>query len=324
MKKNHLLYLSRADVETVGLDMPVVIDLLAKAYLEKSLGRVQSPAKPSIYPRDDSFITAMPAYIPSLDSAGIKWIAGFPGNTQLGMPYITGLLILNDVETGLPCAVMDCTWITAQRTGAKTALAAKYLAHPDSREVGILACGVQGRTNLRALSCLFPIRKVNAFDINPQAQEKFIQEMNKQYDFEIVGVETPRDAVIESDLIVISGPIMRSPNPTILKDWLKPGGFASAVDYDSYWSSDALAQMDIFVTDDLPQFLYQRQMGYFFNTPDPNLELADLVAGARPGRQNQEQRVLSMNLGLAMDDMAIAPEIFRQAREQDLGVWLSL
>lgn len=324
MTSNTLLYLSREDVEAVGLDMSIIIDLLEKAYLEKSQDKVQMPAKPSIFPKGDSFITAMPAFIPSMCSAGIKWISGFPGNTQHGLPHITGLLILNHVETGIPYAVMDCTWITAQRTGAKTAIAAKYLARLDSETVGILACGVQGRTNLSALACIFQIRKVLAYDIDAQAQARFIRDMQSRFDFEFIGVHEPEQAVVKSDIVVTSGPIRKKPNPIIQQDWLQPGGFASAVDYDSYWSNAALSQMDILATDDLTQFLFHRQTGYFETTPDPNLELADLVSGARKGRQNQEQRILAMNLGLAMDDMAVAPEIYRQARDRGLGSWLRL
>lgn len=324
MPDHQFLYLSRADVETVNLDLPSIINLVEEAYREKSLDQVQAPSKPSIFPEADSFITAMPAYIPSMASAGIKWIAGFPSNPKRDLPYITGLLVLNDVETGLPYAVMDCTWITAQRTGAKTAIAAKYLASPDSQVLGILACGVQGRTNLRALACVVPICKVFAYDTNANAQASFIEEMQALYDFEFIGVEEPKAAVEQSDVVVTSGPILKSPAPTIQKDWLKPGAFGSAVDYDSYWSSEALAQMDLFATDDLPQFINHRQMGYFKQTPDPNLELEDLAAGLRPGRQNPDQRTFTMNLGLAMDDMAVAPEIYRRARDRGLGVWLNL
>lgn len=324
MTNHSLLYLSREDVEAVGLEMLTIIDLLEQAYLEKSQDKVQAPAKPSIYPQADSFITAMPALIPAMRSAGIKWISGFPGNPKQGLPYIAGILVLNDVETGLPYAMMDCTWITAQRTGAKTAIAAKYLARPESETVGILACGVQGRTNLSALACIFPIRKVLAYDIDGHAQARFIRDMQAQFDYEFIGVSEPLQAVVESDIVVTSGPIIKKPIPTIQADWLQPGGFASAVDYDSYWSSNALAQMDLLATDDLTQFLFHRQMGYFETTPDPNLELEDLVSGARPGRQNPEQRILAMNLGLAMDDMAVAPEIYRRAQDRGLGVWLKL
>lgn len=148
MPNSRLLYLSRAEVEAVALDLPTIIQRLEEAFREKSQGKVEMPPKPGIHPGADNFIHALPAYIPALHSAGIKWVAGFPGNAQRGLPYITGLIVLNKADTGLPYAVMDCTWITAYRTGAKTAIAARYLARPNSETAGILACGTQGRTNL--------------------------------------------------------------------------------------------------------------------------------------------------------------------------------
>src|SRR4030066_1923807 len=170
MTNHKILYLSQADVTKVNLDMATVINLLETAFREKGAGKVEMPPKPGIHTMPDAFIHAMPAFIPALKSAGIKWVSGYPENYKRELPYITGLLILNDVETGLPYAVMDCTWITAYRTGAASALSAKYLANPGSQVVGILACGVQGRTNLEALSCLFKINKVFAYDIRSDIQ----------------------------------------------------------------------------------------------------------------------------------------------------------
>jgi ornithine cyclodeaminase/alanine dehydrogenase-like protein (mu-crystallin family) len=153
MTDQKVLYLSRADVVSTGLGMAKIIQLLEKAFDEKGHGRVEMPPKPGIHPGGgDNFIHAMPAYIPALNSAGIKWVSGFPGNAQKGLPYITGLLILNDPETGIPIAVMDCEWITAMRTAAASAVAAKRLARPDSARLGVLGCGVQGRTNTEAFS----------------------------------------------------------------------------------------------------------------------------------------------------------------------------
>ncbi len=324
MSGPELIYLSRADVEAVALDMPAIIRLLEDAFLEKSRGNVEMPPKPGVHPGPNAFIHAMPAFIPSLRSSGIKWVSGFPENRARGLPYITGLIILNDVDTGLPYAVMDCTWITAHRTGAKTAIAAKHLARPDSEVAGILACGMQGRTNLSALASVFPIKRVYAYDNNPEAQAKYIAEIQARFPFEIIGVKEPKEAVVASDLVVTSGPILQDPTPTILKDWLKPGGFGSAVDYDSYWSGEALAQMDLLCTDDLRQFEDHRKSGYFKQTPTPYAELGELVAGLKPGRQNDRQRTLAINLGLAMDDMAVAPEIYRRARERGLGTVLPL
>ena len=319
-----LLYLSRADVESIALDMQSIIQLLEKAFLEKGLGRVEMPPKPGIHTQPDAFIHAMPAFIPALRSAGIKWVSGYPENASRGLPYISGLLILNDVDTGIPYAVMDCTWITAYRTGAASALSARYLARQDSQVVGILACGVQGRTNLEAMAALFPIEKAYAYDIHADTQHRYVREMSAKLNLEIIAVSEPRQAVVESDIVVTSGPILKHPSPTIEKDWLKPGAFASAVDFDSYWQPAALSQMDKIATDDHDQFRYYRQVGYFQHTPDPYADLGELVSGQIVGRENAVERTMAINLGLALDDMAVAPEIYRRACERGVGTWLPL
>jgi len=318
-----LLYLSRADVEAVALDLPTIIELLVAAFREKGAGRVQTPPKPGIYPREDSFLHAMPAYIPALRAAGLKWVGAYPENPSRGLPYISGLIVLNDVETGLPYAVMDATWITAYRTGAASAVAAKYLARPDSAVVGVLACGVQGRTNVRAMAAVFPIQRVYAYDVDPVAQARYVAELREQ-GLDVVGVANPRAAVVESDIVITSGPIQKTPTPTIEQDWLAPGAFASAVDFDSYWSGAALAQIDRLVTDDRAQFDYYRSIGYFRETPAPHADLGDVVAGNAAGRERPEARTMAMNLGLAMDDVAVAPEVFRRAKARGIGTWLAL
>ena len=146
-----LLYLSQSDVISLGLTMPEIIDTVEAAFREKGHGDVEMPPKPGIHTRADAFIHAMPAYIKKTRAAGVKWIAGYPENTARGLPYISGLLILNDPDTGLPLAVMDAAWITAMRTAAATAVAAKYLSRPDVKSLAILGCGVQGKSNTDAL-----------------------------------------------------------------------------------------------------------------------------------------------------------------------------
>jgi ornithine cyclodeaminase/alanine dehydrogenase-like protein (mu-crystallin family) len=319
-----LLYLSRADVEQVAPDMQTIIGLLEEAFREKARGAVEMPPKPGIHTQPDAFLHAMPAYIPAQRAAGIKWVGGYPGNQARRLPYISGLLVLNDVETGFPYVVMDCTWITAHRTGAATALAAKYLARRESESVGILACGVQGRTNLLALAALFPLKRAYAYDVDPDAQRRFVEEMSGRTGLEIIGVGTPKQAVVASDLVVTSGPILRQPRPTIEREWVRPGTFASAVDFDSYWTTGALALFDIIATDDRDQFHYYKAHGYFQTTPEPQASLEELVAGVKPARQGQDQRTLAVNLGLALEDIAVAPEIYRRAKARGLGTWLQL
>jgi ornithine cyclodeaminase/alanine dehydrogenase len=324
MSEARLLYLSRADVEAVGLSMGEIIDALQVAFKEKGEERVEIPPKPGIYPQPDAFIHAMPAYIPALKAAGIKWVSGFPENQKRGLPYITGLVVLNDSETGLPMSVMDCVWITGMRTGAATALAARYLARPDSTTVGILGCGVQGRTNLLGLNELFPLTVVRAYDIDPERAEAYAAEMGERTGLTIQPVSRPREAVTGCDIVVTAGPILKQPHATIQAGWLEPGAFASPVDYDSYWHGDALVQADKFCTDDTAQLRYYQQVGYFQHIPPVHADLGELAAGKRPGRERTDERIICCNLGLAIDDMATAVLIYRRAVELGIGTWLPL
>jgi ornithine cyclodeaminase/alanine dehydrogenase len=319
-----VLYLSRKDVETINLPMQEIIDALEAMFKEKGAGRTEMPPKPGIHTRPEAFIHAMPAYIPSLQSAGMKWVSGYPDNQRKGLPYITGVLLLNDPETGVPIAIMDCTWITAKRTGAATAVAAKCLARPDSTTIGIVACGVQGRSNLEALTCLFKIKKVKAYDLYPEIAERYATEMSKALNLDIEPVKRLPEAVKGLDLVVTSGPILKHPKPLIEPGWLSEGAFASPVDFDSYWKGEAIRQINKLATDDLVQMRYYRQEGYFRETPEPYADLGEIVAGLRPGRESPEERTMSINLGLALDDMATAIRICQLAKTKGVGVELPL
>jgi len=319
-----LLYLSRADVAAVGLTMSEIIAALELMFREKGEGRVEMPPKIGIHTMPDAFIHAMPAAIAGKNASGMKWVGGFPDNSKRGLPYITGLLILNDFETGVPIALMDCIWITAQRTGAATAVAAKYLARADSASVGILGCGVQGRSNLEALTATFALKRVFAYDTHGDRAAAYGQEMQKKFGIEAVVVSDPKEAVIQSDIVVTAGPILRKPHATIQRGWLAEGAFASLVDFDSYWHPEALKECDKFTTDDVPQLHHYRDIGYFQNIPPIHADLGELATRRKPGRESRQERTIACNLGLALDDMAVAPLIYEKAKDKGIGTWLRL
>lgn len=324
MSQQKILYLSKADVASVGVTMKEIIDALLVAFHEHGEGKVEMPPKPGVHTRPDAFIHAMPAYIPALKSAGMKWVSGYPENYKRGLPYITGLMILNDDDTGIPLAVMDCTWITGMRTGAATAVAAKYLARPDSKAVGILGCGLQGRTNLEALRVLFPITRVVAYDVLPEAAERYAREMRASFGVDVTIAKEPREAVDGLDIVVTAGPILHKPHATIKAGWLSEGAFASLVDFDSYWDGAAMRETSKFCTDDIPQLEHYRSLGYFQNIPPIYASIGELVTGKKRGRENARERTMTCNLGLAMDDMATAPIVYRRAVERGIGTWLEL
>jgi ornithine cyclodeaminase/alanine dehydrogenase-like protein (mu-crystallin family) len=324
-KANRLLYLSQADVADVGVTMAEIIESMQLMFRAKGEGRTEMPPKPGIHPGGgDSFLHAMPACIPDLKSAGIKWVSAFPQNPSKGLPYISGLVIYNDFETGLPLAVMDCVWVTAKRTGAASAISARHLARPESAVMGMLGCGVQGRSHVEAMQVLFPLKRVMAFDVNPDAQAQFAADVGRNFELEAVPVKTPREAVSGCDIVVTAGPMKKKPHGTIQAGWLDAGAFASLVDYDAYWQPAAMHEADKFCTDDRDQFQATRRGGYFPDIPEIHADLGELAIGRKPGRETPEERTMTANLGLALNDMAVAPLIYRKAKDMGFGTWLDL
>jgi ornithine cyclodeaminase/alanine dehydrogenase-like protein (mu-crystallin family) len=319
-------YLSRADVAAAGVAMEAVIAAVEAGFLEKGHGRIEMPPKPGVHPgQGDNFIHAMPASIPALDAVGIKWVSGYPGNQALGLPYISGLIILNDPGTGIPIVVMDATWVTGVRTAAATAVAARRLARPDSSVLAILACGVQGTFHVDALRAVLPgLTVVRAYDPDAARVAAFCEEVRGRHGIDVKVAADAEAAVRGADVIVTSGPILRTPHASIKAGWMAPGAFASAVDFDSYWDPAALREIDLFTTDDVPQLEHFREIGYFGDIPPIHADLGQLVAGIRQGRTSAAQRTMACNLGLALDDIAVAPLVLRAAERKGLGTILPL
>jgi ornithine cyclodeaminase/alanine dehydrogenase-like protein (mu-crystallin family) len=323
MQKGQLLYLSRDQVMDVGVGMQEILDTLKTGFIEKGQGRVEMPPKPGIHPGGGgNFIHAMPASIPALEAAGIKWVSAYPGNPGRGIPTIHGLIILNDPHTGIILGVLDCGWITAMRTAAATVLSASFLARANSAVAGILGCGMQGRTHLEALQLQFPLTLVRAYDSDPQKARLFSDEMGARYNLEVVPVKTPREAVSGCDLIITAGAMSTPPHQTIKPGWMEAGSFASLVDFDSYWHPQAVQQADRFCTDDLEQMAYYRKQGYFKDYPVVSADLGELVCGQKPGRQSETERTITANLGMGMEDVVTAALVFSRAVERGLGTWL--
>ncbi|NIR87719.1 ornithine cyclodeaminase family protein, partial [Candidatus Bathyarchaeota archaeon] len=242
-----VLYLSKKDVEETDVRMAEIIEVVEEAFREKGEGRVEMPPKPGIHPRADAFIHAMPAFIPRMKAAGMKWVSGFPNNRKYDLPYVMGVLVLNDVETGAPLCVMDASWVTAKRTGAATALAAKYLARKDSKVFGILGCGVEGRSNLEAVFTVFKgLEEVRAYDISRANLQRYVLEMKEKHGLSVLPVGSPKKAVEECDIVVTAGPILKHPKPVIEAEWFDDGGFACPLDFGSYWKPQAMHSMHKF------------------------------------------------------------------------------
>jgi ornithine cyclodeaminase/alanine dehydrogenase-like protein (mu-crystallin family) len=315
LKRVEMLYLSQEDILDMEIPMREMIPLVEQGLKEHGLGQVENPPKPGIHAKSDSFIHAMPAYFRKLGIGGIKWVSGYPSNRELGLPQILGVMITNDMETGLPTAIMDCRWITAVRTAAVSAVTAKFCASKGSETLGVIGCGVQGRMTLGALKEVTPtLKKVKAYDINPETAKRY-KDLEKQVGVEVTPVKSVEEAAKDSDMILTA--TQRLPKPLVRNEWFKPGALGMGLEASRAWYGDAILTADKFVTDSWDQTTHFHEQGAF---PDglPKLyaELGEIVAGTKKGRENQKERILAINIGLALEDVIVADYVYRKAEKR--------
>ncbi|MHB8995683.1 MAG: ornithine cyclodeaminase family protein [Armatimonadota bacterium] len=321
-----MLYLTKSDVISLNIDMHSIINVVEEGFRRKGLGQTQMPPKIAIHPHAGStFLHAMPAFVGGLEIAGMKWVGGADDNWQRNLPTISGLIVLNDPDTMVPLAIMDCIWITAMRTAAANAVAMKYLGPKDAREAAIIGCGTQGRSNLLGIAATYPnLQQVRAYDINPEALRKYVAEMREETGLPVVAAASPEAAVVGADVVVTAGLSPRDPEPYLEAAWLKVGAMAAPVDYNGAWKTETYTTVDRLITDDHAQMNYYRAKDYFKNVPLPYADLGEIVAGLKPGRQSEDERTMSICLGIAVDDVVTAKLVYDLAREKNVGMELPL
>jgi ornithine cyclodeaminase/alanine dehydrogenase len=303
-----LLYLSRAEVRELLPPLEQQLDLVEATYRALGDGRVELPPKPGIHPRPDSFIHAMPAYLRDEDVAALKWVAGYPANKARGLPYISGLIVLNDPDTGLPVAIMDGAEITAARTAAASGVCVRRFAPPGWSEAAILGCGEQGRFHARVLDALNPDVLLRAYDPHPERIE--------QLEGNVAPASSWEEAVRGAGVIVSAGPIVEDPHPPIQPDDLAESVLALPIDFDFYFRADAIAAADLFLVDDVDQFEYYRSLRHFQDWPEPN--------GVVGEEHEPRPRVVCCNLGVGALDAAFAQRVLEAARSNRAGTELPL
>ena len=304
-----LLYLSRDDVRALMPPIVEQVDLAERTYRAMASGDVEMPPKPGIHPRSDAFLHAMPAYLRDADVAALKWVSGYPDNPARGLPYISGLIVVNDAETGVPEAVMDAAEITAARTAAASGACVRRFAPEGWRRAAILGCGEQGRYHAAVLAELKPDVEIAAFDPVPGRAESLPGGVEVASD--------PRAALEGADILVTAGPIVDSPEPPITPDWLGDRWLALPIDFDFYVRREVIAAADLFAADDVAQFEHYRAQGHFTGWPAPHASTGEALGGAEA-----PARVACVNLGVGALDAAFAAAVLARAREEGAGTRL--
>jgi len=315
VEKVEFIYLSQEEILDLNIPMKKIIELVEQGLSEHGHKRVENPPKPGIHSKPDAFIHAMPAYYESLGIGGLKWVSGYPSNRALGLPQIAGLMIVNDMETGMPLAVMDCRWITAVRTAAVSAITAKYCAKEDASSLGVVGCGVQGRMNLVAFKEVIPeLNEISVFDISKEAMKRYKQDFEKELDITIEITDNVRAAVDGKDMILTA--TQRLPQPLIRNEWFKPGCLGFGLEASRAWYGDTILGADKFITDSWDQTVYFYEHGAFPDgLPTLHAELGEVVAGVKSGRERPEERILAINIGLALEDVIVADHIYKVAEK---------
>ena len=321
-----IYYITRSEIESLGYTPGEIMELVRLALTEHGHKRYEMPAKIGLHPVRDTLMHAMPAFVPRADACGIKWAYCFPDNYKYGLSQTSGLLTLNDLQTGWPIAIMDAIWITAKRTAMVSVLACEKLARRDSTEVGMLGAGVQGREHVQALGLALPnLKKIKVFDKFPEATRKLVADYNGKYSYEITAARSVEDLVRNSDVVITATAILQKPNPIIRDSWIKKGAFLAPVDFDSVFEWKTMKRADKFLVDSLDEMKYFMTVGYLAHgLPRLHAEIGEVVAGIKPGRERAGELIMDMNIGMGVEDVVIAQDILKRAIRNNAGRILPL
>ena len=318
--------LSKSDVEQV-MTVKEVVEIVDKTYKGFGEGKVINPTKVGLdlgetakWPPYKGFMNAMPAYVGWLDSAGIKWAGGFLDNVKIGLPYISGMILLINPKTGQFKAVMDGAEITNMRTGAQAAVTLKYLHDKKSIRLGLYGAGMQGHYQTMAISQLFDIEILKVYDIKREASEKFVEDMKNTVTGDIVIVDSPKEAA-DSDAVVC---VTQSKDKFVNNSWVKPGTTLFAMGSYQECDDDFILSADKIIVDHIGQCLHRgalKELNERGKITEKNIyaTIGEIAAGKKKGRTSKNERLLCIPIGTGALDIAVATIVYQRALERDIG-----
>ena len=329
MKAREIAILTAQDIRRV-LPMSDCIGAVEDAFRAHGEGRAIPPIAVGLHTGTGGFHIKAG----SLDRANGYFAAKINGNfpqnpEKSGLPTIQGVIVLCDATNGTPLAVMDSGEITALRTAAATAIAAKYLARPESDTVAICGCGTQARYQLAGLAHVARLRSVFAFDQNQEHASRLAKVVESDLKLSVTPVTDLRAAILKSDICVTCTP---SHQPLVDADDVQPGTFIAAVGADNSSKQELTPQLMAkakVVCDVLEQCMVMGDLHHALDAGVMNqsqvfAELGEVVAGRKPGRQSQEEIIIFDSTGMALQDVAAAALAFEKARELGVGTALRI
>jgi alanine dehydrogenase len=324
-------FLSAQDVEAVMPGPRELVDAIEDVVRAQGKGEVVLKPRVHLEPgeRFRGHWNVLRAYVAPLGLAGVKVVGDFVDNYRRGLPSELGLVTLLDPDTGAPVALVDAADLTSRRTGALTAVGAKYLARRDSRVLGHIGARGTAFWNVVLLDALFDFEEIRVTSARPESREEFGRALERELGKQVRVVATAQEAVEGADVVVEATRLVE-PEPLVRTAWLAPGAFVVPYGTVSAVELDLLDVMDKVVVDDWGQCKAGGRFGALREHVDRGLlteetlhaELGEIVAGDKPGRERDDERILFWHRGLATTDVALAALLVRRAEEAGVGTVL--
>jgi ornithine cyclodeaminase/alanine dehydrogenase len=310
-----LLYLSEDVLEGLGVtteDAVAAIEHLVKGHAQ---AKVWYAPKVVVQP-DERYMMATMAAADDPPFLAVKSLVLNPRNSGRGLKQINALVTLLDSETGLPLAVIDGNWVTAVRTAALSAVAAKRLARPNASIAAFIGCGVQAQSHLKAFAALYPLRQIRAFG-RGRANIDALCKSGQKLGLTAIASPSAKDAVTDADIVITTVTLSAELEPFVDAGWLKPGAFAAITDFAVPWKPDSIAKFERIIIDDLEQ-----EASMESPLVKPGLvagDLSGLVLGKVAGRGNDAERTAFIFRAHPLGDLALAALAYQKAVEQSEG-----
>ncbi len=306
-----VLYLSDDALDGMDIAPPDIADAIEAALVDKAEGRLHVSPKSAILPGEGRYMMSTLAVG---DVTVVKQVTVSPENPGRGLPAINGAIMVLDAETGLLRALMGANWITAHRTAALSAVAARRLADPASSTIAFVGCGVQARSHLRAFREMFPLSEVLAVGRSQATVDGFLEHVAAQ------GLSARQTAAEEAlrtaDIVVTSITLNYETKPFLDAAWLKPSAFAAITDLCIPWIDASMDAFGTVVVDDLEQErTAEKPM-----LPGEKIagDLTGLVTGGVGAREAGKAAAFAFR-GIALGDYAAAALALKRAEETGAG-----
>jgi alanine dehydrogenase len=323
----YFTYLNRQDIEALKLSDQEVLDAIESGLLRQ--GRGEAVIEPRVHLEPglaDGHFNVLRGVLGTADNAaGVKIVGDFVDNYKLGMPSELGVLLLFDPRNGVPRAIMDASGITNMRTGAVTAIGAKYLARKNSKILGHIGSRGTAYWNVRLLDQLFAFDEIRVHSRRPESRNGFAERLSRDLGKKVIATEDWRACVEGADIVVEASRLVE-PEPMLLTSWIKSGAFIVPYGTMSAVELSLTDIMDKLVVDDWGQC----KAGKFgslrahveagkLSEESLHAELGQVVAGLRPGRESEDETILLWHRGLSLSDIALGHAMLKKGELLGIG-----